>query len=451
MYPSRHSSVPSLPNVVFTVAGPTQPVPAGGQSGPVNPGFVQLPPNPHPFALQTSGRQQMRHISIPSQCYPATYLAARQPYGNSMIYGPSSAAGSPQTGVPYLKKRTVFPKHVTSKLRQWLKDNIENPFPDEEQKDQLCKETKLTLIQLNYWFINARRRVWPGLKDEVNKERAKNNLPPIQLPLPRRGKDNELLDQDDTDGDMMISEGDDVNPDDLEGSISLQNATAAQLKKVRKGSLSSSSDLSSSTTMTSTEEIPEARSTFVAGGFGLPYQTFCRPQSSGSTSSNDQLYRSSADNVSDLAGSGGDLSNGHGGQVTLRPAPQPREWRRRSPPGKEQPRLQQLQQYRHHQLDSNRLMRSAPCIYRPDGETQPAHYQSMPHIQRSFVMGDSQTAYMPAPAGQPMQAAGGKDEVQLQALAKPQYLAMVPARQGNMPVIATTGGTATSLSAANQL
>ena len=94
----------------------------GGQN------YVQLPAGSPAFTMQPSAQPQMHHVSMTSQCYPATFMAARQHYGGgSFLFShPSGSSNSPQhAGVPYLKKRTVFPKHVTNKLRQWLKDNIE--------------------------------------------------------------------------------------------------------------------------------------------------------------------------------------------------------------------------------------------------------------------------------------------------------------------------------------
>lgn len=43
-------------------------------------------------------------------------------------------------------------------LFQWLQNNLKHPYPTEETKRKLCKQTNLSLEQLNTWFINARQR-----------------------------------------------------------------------------------------------------------------------------------------------------------------------------------------------------------------------------------------------------------------------------------------------------
>eukprot|EP01134_Creolimax_fragrantissima_P006765 CFRG6765T1 len=47
---------------------------------------------------------------------------------------------------------------TTRILRSWLNEHYANPYPDAEQKEDLCKQTGLSITQVNYWFVNARRR-----------------------------------------------------------------------------------------------------------------------------------------------------------------------------------------------------------------------------------------------------------------------------------------------------
>jgi hypothetical protein len=43
-------------------------------------------------------------------------------------------------------------------LVNWLLKNLHHPYPSAEDKKILCEQTKLSLTQVNDWFVNARRR-----------------------------------------------------------------------------------------------------------------------------------------------------------------------------------------------------------------------------------------------------------------------------------------------------
>ncbi|CAB0039477.1 unnamed protein product [Trichogramma brassicae] len=68
----------------------------------------------------------------------------------------STAASSGKKGKP---KRSVLPKHATNIMRAWLFGHLIHPYPTEDEKRQIANETNLTLLQVNNWFINARRRI----------------------------------------------------------------------------------------------------------------------------------------------------------------------------------------------------------------------------------------------------------------------------------------------------
>ncbi|XP_028259305.1 homeobox protein Meis1a isoform X2 [Parambassis ranga] len=67
------------------------------------------------------------------------------------------------------KKRGVFPKVATNILRAWLFQHLTHPYPSEEQKKQLAQDTGLTILQVNNWFINARRRIVQPMIDQSNR------------------------------------------------------------------------------------------------------------------------------------------------------------------------------------------------------------------------------------------------------------------------------------------
>ena len=43
----------------------------------------------------------------------------------------------------------------------WLRQHQDNPYPNDDEKEMLIGQTKLTINQINYWFTNARRRILP--------------------------------------------------------------------------------------------------------------------------------------------------------------------------------------------------------------------------------------------------------------------------------------------------
>ncbi|ELA47189.1 hypothetical protein VCUG_01289 [Vavraia culicis subsp. floridensis] len=64
------------------------------------------------------------------------------------------------------QKRTNYPKQISKLLKSWLRDNINNPYPTEKEKQFLCDRTGLDHTQINNWFINARRRILPSLRQK---------------------------------------------------------------------------------------------------------------------------------------------------------------------------------------------------------------------------------------------------------------------------------------------
>lgn len=67
------------------------------------------------------------------------------------------------------KKRGIFPKVATNILRAWLFQHLTHPYPSEDQKKQLGQDTGLTILQVNNWFINARRRIVQPMIDQSNR------------------------------------------------------------------------------------------------------------------------------------------------------------------------------------------------------------------------------------------------------------------------------------------
>lgn len=83
-------------------------------------------------------------------------------------------------------KRGVLPKHATQVMKSWLFQHIVHPYPTEDEKRQIASQTNLTLLQVNNWFINARRRILQPMLDASNPEPTKKaKSKPQNRPLQR--------------------------------------------------------------------------------------------------------------------------------------------------------------------------------------------------------------------------------------------------------------------------
>ncbi|XP_008181007.1 LOW QUALITY PROTEIN: homeobox protein PKNOX2 [Acyrthosiphon pisum] len=63
------------------------------------------------------------------------------------------------------QKRGILPKQATSVMRSWLFQHLIHPYPTEDEKKKIAAQTNLTLLQVNNWFINARRRILQPMLD----------------------------------------------------------------------------------------------------------------------------------------------------------------------------------------------------------------------------------------------------------------------------------------------
>ncbi|KAJ8280809.1 hypothetical protein GJAV_G00059290 [Gymnothorax javanicus] len=69
-------------------------------------------------------------------------------------------------------KRGVLPKQATNIMRSWLFQHLMHPYPTEDEKRHIAGQTNLTLLQVNNWFINARRRILQPMLDASNPDPA---------------------------------------------------------------------------------------------------------------------------------------------------------------------------------------------------------------------------------------------------------------------------------------
>ncbi|RNA30531.1 Homeobox [Brachionus plicatilis] len=75
-------------------------------------------------------------------------------------------------------KRGILPKSATNVMKKWLFQHIVHPYPTEEEKRQIAMKTNLTLIQVNNWFINARRRILQPMLEASNPDLTKKKKSP---------------------------------------------------------------------------------------------------------------------------------------------------------------------------------------------------------------------------------------------------------------------------------
>jgi len=64
------------------------------------------------------------------------------------------------------KRRGNLPKPVTDILRLWFHEHLDHPYPSEDDKQMLIARTGLSISQISNWFINARRRQLPALRNQ---------------------------------------------------------------------------------------------------------------------------------------------------------------------------------------------------------------------------------------------------------------------------------------------
>ncbi|KAM7360825.1 meis homeobox homothorax isoform 1-T1 [Cochliomyia hominivorax] len=142
----------------------------------------------NPTELTYDGRWCRREWSSPAdtrnadasrRLYSSVFLGSPDNYGTSASGDASNASiGSGEgtgeedddaNGKKNQKKRGIFPKVATNILRAWLFQHLTHPYPSEDQKKQLAQDTGLTILQVNNWFINARRRIVQPMIDQSNR------------------------------------------------------------------------------------------------------------------------------------------------------------------------------------------------------------------------------------------------------------------------------------------
>lgn len=56
------------------------------------------------------------------------------------------------------RSRNQLSVRAKAELRNWLRRHAQFPYPSDAEKREMCQRYGMTFSQINYWFINARRR-----------------------------------------------------------------------------------------------------------------------------------------------------------------------------------------------------------------------------------------------------------------------------------------------------
>ncbi|EAS37051.3 uncharacterized protein CIMG_02405 [Coccidioides immitis RS] len=91
------------------------------------------------------------------------------------------------------KRRGNLPKPTTDILRAWFYEHLDHPYPSEQDKQMFMTRTGLTISQISNWFINARRRHLPALRNQG------------RIPDPDRMRPSSSMSEDDPDYDTSPS------------------------------------------------------------------------------------------------------------------------------------------------------------------------------------------------------------------------------------------------------
>ncbi|KAI7758752.1 hypothetical protein LZL87_012258 [Fusarium oxysporum] len=101
------------------------------------------------------------HGNLPPASLPDAPLSEapqhHQPPTTSSAEICRSAHGSHKNGLPS-KIGTRFSKEALKTLRDWLNSHSDHPYPDEEEREMLQRQTGLNKTQISNWLTNARRR-----------------------------------------------------------------------------------------------------------------------------------------------------------------------------------------------------------------------------------------------------------------------------------------------------
>ncbi|CAG8226725.1 unnamed protein product [Penicillium olsonii] len=127
-------------------------------------------PGPAPVAMPDRRSEQYAPIAHPQSPYGHPAMGYDEQVSPPMIaHGQQANFGimgdpiDPKTK----RRRGNLPKPVTDILRAWFHEHLDHPYPSEEDKQMFMTRTGLSISQISNWFINARRRQLPALRNQM--------------------------------------------------------------------------------------------------------------------------------------------------------------------------------------------------------------------------------------------------------------------------------------------
>ncbi|OGE51513.1 hypothetical protein PENARI_c013G08884 [Penicillium arizonense] len=134
------------------------------------------PGGPGPMAVPLSDRRSAEHYQQAMMHPGSPYGHPAMGYSDEEQISPQMMAHGQQANFGIMgdtidpktkRRRGNLPKPVTDILRAWFHEHLDHPYPSEEDKQMFMTRTGLSISQISNWFINARRRQLPALRNQM--------------------------------------------------------------------------------------------------------------------------------------------------------------------------------------------------------------------------------------------------------------------------------------------
>jgi hypothetical protein len=113
---------------------------------------------PAPAAQQLHPMAHQLHIQQQHQYYEQQRQKRLELDAQMAVQRTADSDSIPKEVKSGRKKRQNLPRQTTLILLSWLSEHLDRPYPNSREKYDLLLKTRLTIQQLDNWFINARRR-----------------------------------------------------------------------------------------------------------------------------------------------------------------------------------------------------------------------------------------------------------------------------------------------------